>query len=210
MKNLLIFLFGATVGSVGTLFYLRKDIKKQLETIENNAKNATANEPDGAQNGESEPKNESNIPFEMKEDGLPMAMKESTKVNYNKIIENNYRGRPPVPVMDTGVNSSGFVGSDETDGGCFEIDIDDFMHDESNEKERLVYYMGDKIMATESGTIVTNPAMLVGSTWENCVGNYADRTAFIRNAKLVTDYEIYVEDGLYTDEYGDENNFRED
>ena len=94
--------------------------------------------------------------------------------------------------------------------GLGEIDEDDFMRNDANEKERLVYYRGDRIMATESGTIITNPAMLVGVTWENCVGNYADRTAFIRNSKLVTDYEIYVEDGLYTDEYGDENNLRED
>lgn len=203
MKNLLIFLFGAGFGAVGTLFYLRKDIKKQLEIIENNAKNENEETPKEASNVSKQ----DNIPFEMKEENTPNAMKETTKVNYNQIVDDNYRGRPPVPVTE---NSGYFVGQDETDGGVFEIDMDDFTHDETNEKERLVYYRGDKIMATESGTIITNPAILVGSTWENCVGNYADRTAFIRNSRLVTDYEIYVEDGLYTDEYGDETNFRED
>lgn len=210
MKNLLIFLFGAAVGTVGTLFYLRKGIKKQLEVIENNAKNA---EKEAAEYGSDKEKDgkqdvsDSSIPFKMDEENVPMAMKESTKINYNRIIEDNYRGKPPVPIMP---NDEHFAGSDETDGGCFEIDEDDFMRNDENEKERLVYYRGDRIMATESGTIITNPAMLVGATWENCVGNYADRTAFIRNSKLVTDYEIYVEDGLYTDEYGDENNLRED
>lgn len=209
MKNLLIFLFGASVGAVGTLFYLRKGIKKQLETIENEAKNSGNSGGDGKKKEENSAENdakESNIPFEMKEDGLPNALKETTKVQYNKIVEDNYRGKPPVPVME---NSSG-NGAEGDDGGCFEIDIDDFMHDESNEKVRLVYYRGDRIMATENGTILTNPAMFVGTTWENCVGNYADHTAFIRNARLVTDYEIYVEDGLYTDEYGDESLLRED
>lgn len=210
MKNLLIFLFGAAVGTVGTLFYLRKGIKKQLEVIENNAKNA---EKEAAESGSKEQKDgkqddsDSSVPFKMDEENVPMAMKESTKINYNRIIEDNYRGKPPVPIMP---NDEHFAGSDEADGGCFEIDEDDFMRNDENEKERLVYYRGDRIMATESGTIITNPAMLVGATWENCVGNYADRTAFIRNSKLVTDYEIYVEDGLYTDEYGDENNLRED
>lgn len=210
MKNLLIFLFGAAVGTVGTLFYLRKGIKKQLEVIENNAKNA---EKEAAEYGSDKEKDgkqdvsDSSIPFKMDEENVPMAMKESTKINYNRIIEDNYRGKPPVPIMP---NDEHFAGSDETDGGCFEIDEDDFMRNDENEKERLVYYRGDRIMATESGTIITNPAMLVGATWENCVGNYADRTVFIRNSKLVTDYEIYVEDGLYTDEYGDENNLRED
>ena len=210
MKNLLIFLFGAAVGTVGTLFYLRKGIKKQLEVIENNAKNA---EKEAAEDGSDKEKDEkkeasdNSVPFKMDEENVPMAMKESTKINYNRIIEDNYRGKPPVPIMP---NDEHFAGSDEADGGCFEIDEDDFMRNDENEKERLVYYRGDRIMATESGTIITNPAMLVGATWENCVGNYADRTAFIRNSKLVTDYEIYVEDGLYTDEYGDENNLRED
>lgn len=210
MKNLLIFLFGAAVGSVGTLFYLRKDIKKQLETIENNAKKGVSEPENGskskAENSDKEPE-ENNIPFEIKEENTPIAMKETTKINYNKIIDDNYRGRPPVPVMEHGM---GYAGMDETDGGCFEIDMDDFTRDETNEKERLVYYRGDKIMATENGTIITNPALLVGTMWENCVGNYAEHTAFIRNSRLVTDYEIYVEDGLYSDEYGDENNFRED
>lgn len=210
MKNLLIFLFGAAVGTVGTLFYLRKGIKKQLEVIENNAKNA---EKEAAEYGSDKEKDgkqdvsDNSVPFKMDEENVPMAMKESTKINYNRIIEDNYRGKPPVPIMP---NDEHFAGSDEADGGCFEIDEDDFMRNDENEKERLVYYRGDRIMATESGTIITNPAMLVGATWENCVGNYADRTAFIRNSKLVTDYEIYVEDGLYTDEYGDENNLRED
>jgi hypothetical protein len=104
----------------------------------------------------------------------------------------------------------GFVGNDETDGGCFEIDEEDFLHNDANEKERYVYYRGDRIMATENGTIITNPAMFVGTMWENCVGNYANNTAFIRNSRLNTDFEIYVEDGLYSDEYGDELNLRED
>ena len=65
-------------------------------------------------------------------------------------------------------------------------------------------------MCTENGTIYPNPADIVGAAWEQSVGKYAENTAFIRNKRNLTDYEIYVEDGLYTDEYGDENNFRED
>ena len=203
MKNLLIFLFGAAVGSVGTLFYLRKDIKNQLQTIENNAKNGENSGADGNKNGGSE----SDIPFEMREESISTAVKEGTRINYNKIIEENgYRGKSPVPIT----NGSDISGMDETDGGFFEIDMDEFMHDQTYAKERVVYYRGDRIMSSEAGTIFTNPAALVGSTWECCVGNYAEHTAFIRNSKLGTDYEIYVEDGLYTDEFGDENNFRED
>lgn len=210
MKNLLIFLFGASVGAVGTLFYLRKGIKKQLETIENEAKNAAKEgqnkeKEDGKEDkkNEDQGQNGSDLPFVMEEKDVPNALKENIKVQYNKIINDNYRGHSPVPVTGT-------MSSNETESGCFEIDMDEYMYDKSNEKDRLVYYRGDRIMATERGTIIPNPADLVGTTWENCVGNYADRTAFIRNARLVTDYEIYVEDGLYTDEYGDEDLLRED
>ena len=126
MKNLLIFMFGAAFGSVGTLFYLRKGIKKQLEIIENNAKNTENKASSEEKKNENETENEpekASVPFEMKEEEAPMAFKESTKINYNRIIEDNYTGKPPVPVMPREDN---FVGNDETDGGCFEIDEDDF------------------------------------------------------------------------------------
>lgn len=200
MKNLLIFLFGVGVGVGGTLVWLRKDIRKELEAIENR-------------------KNEENMPFEMKNDdkneekstkmtqdfekfepseSVPEALKEENRVRYDKIIEQNY--------TENGPDEDDFDGdpgpSDETDGGIFEIDEDEFMHNHDNEKERLVYFKGDMIMSTESGTVIQNPFPLVGGEWENCVGNYANRTAFIRNPRLTTDYEIYVEDGLYSDEFG--------
>lgn len=200
MKNLLVFLFGATCGAVGMMFYTRKSIKKRLEIIEQNAKEAS----------EKEKKEE--VPFEMKEEKkkeqVPEALSEATAVNYNKIInENDYRGHAPVPVGST-VMSAETV--NEADYGVSEIDMETFMYDKSNAKERLVYYQGDKVLCTENGTIYPNPAEMIGVMWQQCIGKYADNTAFIRNKRLVTDFEIYVEDGLYTDEYGDENNFRED
>lgn len=202
MKELFIFLFGAGCGVGGTLLWLRKDIQKKLDEIGNG----------------------SDIPFEVsdvntnkKEDSKerrPVATSEATRVNYNNIISSNYSGTP-VPVMpredeEDNDPEAGFVGSDETDGGIFEIDRESFDDDETFESKRLVYFEGDRVMSTESGTIITNPAMWVGSEWENCVGNYAKNTAFIRNSRLLTDYEIFVEEGLYTDEYGPIDNYRED
>ena len=81
------------------------------------------------------------------------------------------------------------------------------MHDHDFEKERLIYFKGDKVMATEDGTIIPKPFTLIGGEWENCVGNYADGTAFLRNSNLVTDYEVYVEEGMYEDEFGSDMNF---
>lgn len=203
MKNLLIFLFGIGVGVGGTLIWLRKDIRNELDAIENR-------------------KNEENIPFEMKNndenegksekmkqdfekyepsESVPEALKEENRVRYDKIIDENYMNNI-VEEDDSDDDPGPF---DETDGGVFEIDEDEFMHNHDNEKERLVYFRGDRIMSTEDGTIIHNPFPLVGGEWENCVGNYADRTAFIRNPRLTIDYEIYVEDGLYAAEFGTED-----
>lgn len=179
MKNFLIFIFGAAFGVGGTLLWLRKDIKKELEGIKNQ-------------------ENSNDIPFVVDEKGPKTdkkgnsATSERVKTEYHKIIQ----------ATEEGTVTNTTDGNDETDGGIFEIDADDFMHNHDNEKERLVYFRGDRVMATEKGTIIPNPFNLIGGEWESCVGNYADRTAFIRNSKMVTDYEIYVEDGLYEDEFG--------
>lgn len=187
MKNFMVLLLGIGIGVGGTLFWLRKDIKKQIQEMEN-----TKNEAENSEKGADD------VPFSMENPvvELPKEPKKTEKIAYNNI-----------PLEEKGVeeddSSEEIHGSDETDGGIFEIDVDEMMHNHEYEKERLVYFRGDKIMATESGTIIGNPFLLVGGEWETCVGNYADNTAFIRNPKMVTDYEIYVEDGLYSDEYGD-------
>lgn len=203
MKNLLVFLFGATCGAVGMMFFKRNEIKKKLEEIEANARNAGNY---GNSDAAKEDTKQDDVPFEMNDETavaapVPEAIRESTAVNYNKIIhDNGYRGNAPVPVRDEMNEAYDVV----------EIDMDTFMHDKSCEKDRLVYFRGDRVMCTENGTIYPNPADIVGVAWEQSVGKYAENTAFIRNKINLTDYEIYVEDGLYTDEYGDENNFRED
>lgn len=202
MKNLLIFLFGAAVGAGGMILWLRKDIQKELEQIKKDSEVPFSVE-------KSEEKEESD---EMK----PVALKKETRVNYNNIINSNYTGSAPVPVMPREDNEQdddpeeGFITTDETDGGIIEIDRETFDFDKTNEKERLIYFAGDKIMCTENGTIIERPYNLVGGNWETCVGNYTKNTAFIRNSRLVTDYEIFVEPGLYEDEYGPLNGYRED
>lgn len=220
MKNLLIFLFGAAIGAGGMLLWLRKDIKEELEKAEKNGsesdseppftvKNDTETQEKGAEivaaNDSYEPEKRAKVPYhtlfqgsEGKTSDLFSDPRDSGI--FTHVRENEDENDNP---------EAGFIGNDETDGGVFEIDKDDFMADDGYEQERLVYYRGDKIMATEDGTIITNPFILVGGEWDKCVGNYADRTAFIRNPRLVVDYEIYVEDGLYSDEYGPPDGYRE-
>lgn len=223
MKNLLIFLFGAAVGAAGTFIYFRKDIKEELKNAENMSSDGSMK----GENGEEEPfivdengqKTEKIVAAGSVIEGSRGAIK--AKIPYNTLFQGseNTSGGIFSDPRESGIFSqtrddedpeAGFIGNDETDGGVFEIDKEDFNADDGYEQERLVYYRGDRIMCTEDGTIVTNPFILVGGEWDKCVGNYADHTAFIRNSRLVTDYEIFVEDGLYSDEYGPPDGYRED
>lgn len=227
MKNLLIFLFGAAVGAAGTFIYFRKDIKEELKNAENMGSDAGLKAENSSESGE-------NVPFIVDENGQKTdkivaagSVIEGSgsgikaKIPYNTLFQGseNASGGIFSDPRESGIFSqtrddedpeAGFIGNDETDGGVFEIDKEDFNADDGYEQERLVYYRGDRIMCTEDGTIVTNPFILVGGEWDKCVGNYADHTAFIRNSRLVTDYEIFVEDGLYSDEYGPPDGYRED
>ena len=201
MKNLLIFLFGAACGAGGTMLWLRKDIKKELKRIDSERK-AASDVPFVV--GELEPEKNKMYADDNK------YLRTQAKAQYHQVVNQYNVTAEPEDKMEENDISDVESSFSETDGGIFEIDCDTFMHDHSNEKVRLVYFRGDHIMSEENGTVITSPAMLVGGQWESCVGNYADRTAFIRNPRLVTDYEIYVEDGLYEDEYGVEDNYRED
>lgn len=227
MKNLLIFLFGALVGAGGTFIYLRKEIKQELNDIrEANEVPFTVGEDEknggnGTESKAEETKNNKNTDFNAAEVAAvtqreaEMARNEA-KVAYNKIIDDISTGRKPaasVPVMPREESDDQMPTDNEYEGhfanedgptdGYFEIDLDEFRNDKSNEKENYIYYMGDHVMATENGTIITNPALLVGNNWESLVGKYKKDSAFIRNAKMCTDYEIVVDPDAYADRYSE-------
>ena len=205
MKYILSFLFGAGCGAGGMLLWLRKDIKKELESREKAEKcdempftmgEGTDNTKEvkaavGPENGLRSETNEKiayhKIIAETKENPMPVSMEKGPIVAVTPREEDIFKKKPE-PTKE-------FVDT-------IPISKDEFKEDNGNEKEHLVYFRGDRVMAFENGTIMPNPAMLIGTTWENYIGDYAPRTAYIRNPNLVTDYEIMVEDGLYEDEYG--------
>lgn len=220
MKYLLSFLFGAVVGAGGTLLWLRKDIKKELAEMEARSK---APESDDVPFTMGEGKDSGNGSESLRgaknglrsEDDVPVARRPEVKVEYNKIINAVQKGEEPrlkVPVLpredypeahyiSDEERKANFVDRDEGDE-AFPIDYETFRHEKNYTQERYVYFRGDKIMCTEEGTVIDTPALMVGANWEEFVGREKERSAYIRNPRLNTDYEIYVEDGLYEDEYG--------
>ena len=237
MKGLLIFVAGALVGAVGTLIWLRKDIKKTME------------ERAMAQNQANSSKNDEDLPFTMGENGeksstvetepdkipinKPISKAETEKIEYNKLIDQTKNGtgdviKPPitssnsayspqiapVPVLPRQETEDDFDDNNDSydeesviprGEALFEIDRDDYDNNPDYEKKVLIYYAGDRVMATESGTKIENPSLFVGTQWEQFVGDYAENAAFVRNERVREDYMVQVEFGTYADEYGIED-----
>ena len=230
MKNLLIFLFGAGIGAGGTLIWLRKGIKKDLEEMRVKA----------VEQAKEELQNEMNMPFTTEEDDrkrddhmegavakgrvdseedrmapvAPVSVDPQVKTAYHKLVQNTAEGTVTVEVTEIGTvdgdPEAGFLSDDEVNGGIYEIDPDEYEDNKGFEKEEYIYYRGDGIMATENGTIIPAPAKMVGGEWASCVGHYIPRVAHIRNTRCLTDYEIHVEDCAYADEFGVGDYHRED
>lgn len=66
------------------------------------------------------------------------------------------------------------------------------------DKVDLYYYKGDDILCDAKDSIIDDPEELLGSEWTKLLKDKA--TAFIRNEKLLIDYEIYSISALYSDE----------
>lgn len=109
MKNLLIFAAGVAIGAVGTLIWLRKDIKK---TMEEQAKE---------QNSGGEGDSDADLPFTMGENGeksekkdenadkvavnSPVSTRDQQRIEYNKIIDEVKNGTGEVikvPLSNSG------------------------------------------------------------------------------------------------------------
>ena len=210
MKYILTFLFGGACGAGAMLLLFRKEIKKELESRET-AENCDEMPFTMGEGNDSEKDTKSLREAKnglRSENDAVMAVRKDTKIAYHKIVQETKDNSIPVTPRDEDLFKKADVPDvikaepPEEFVDAIPISKDEFKEDNGNEKEQYVYFRGDHIMATESGKIIPNPAMLIGPSWENYIGDYAKNTAYIRNPNLVTDYEILVDDGLYEDEYG--------
>ena len=206
MRYILAFLFGAGCGAGGMLLWLRKDIRKELDSRETpqNCDEVPFTMGEGTDSGNNAESHREAKNGLRSENEVSVNARKDEKIAYHKIITETKENPIPVKPREEDLFPKKSEPPEEF-VDTVPISKEDFKdEDNGNEKERYVYFRGDHIMSTENGTIIANPATLVGTTWENYIGDYAPRTAYIRNPNLVTDYEIIVEDGLYEDEYGSE------
>lgn len=220
MKYLLSFLFGVGCGVGGTLLWLRKDIKQELEKARTSAVEAselpfTMGDTTTGENKETGVRSESEA-SERPSEGY-IRDKAAEKVEYNKMIDEINSGvKPPVPIPVREREGDVDISEDDSDEDDDDnitllneqpdiirpIDIEEFKYEDKYEKVELVYFSTDRVVSTENGCVYPNPAICIGSNWEQYVGQYAPKEAFIRNERQMTDYDISIEDCTFAEYFG--------
>lgn len=230
MKCLFSFLLGVGCGVGGTVLFIHKELKKQMNELqdryEKEAKTQNASESDGKAPISndmpfvvSDTTNEKNAAMLNSDGEKPIAIQKKTRTKYENLIRDNYEGelqKPSPNLAEAQMRENGEEENDtdpvvETSRDVFydpnaehwePIDDYEFNNNPGFDKDELVFFAGDRVLATMSGAVIENGYILIGNAWESEVGHYDDRTAYIRNNKSAVDYAIYVEDGCYRDEYG--------
>lgn len=195
MKNFIIFLGGCFVGACGTFVYLRKDIKKKL--AEMNAAPESFLDPPATK--------EEDVPFTVDDPEKVVHEVREVNVSTNKPNTSAVRYDKLVRDLDSkGEGGNVVVENDILDRDRFEPVVDkNELNDTIYDRERYVFYQGDQVLSTEAGTIIEKPATVIGTEWDQYTGIIFDKTSLIRDKRRMAILEIYVEDGTYSDEYGD-------
>lgn len=239
MKYILTYFFGVTCGAAGMYLWLHKEIKKRLEKTEKDSDLpftvgdvAASDDSEKTDTGDSEG-SEGRSDDKVGEDAQKRTEnRKQIRRDYHKLVEDitnapvedsPFQSAPlQVPIMsrdevpemhylDEKEDPEDVVKNlSEIPEGTFEIDLQTFNEDDDYSKDYYVFYAEDRIMSTDQGTIIPNYALFVGSNWEQYVGHYAKNSAYIRNPKLNTDYEILVDHGSYSNEFGPYDEMRED
>lgn len=239
MKYILTYFFGVSCGAAAMYLWLHKEIKERLEKSEKDSELPfTVGDAAAPDDSEKPLRSDSEGSEGHSDEGTGenaqkrAENRKQIRRDYHKLVEDTvntpvqdspFQSAPlQVPIMsrdevpemhylDEKKDPEDVVTNlSEIPEGTFEIDMETYENDDDYTKEQYIYFAGSRTMSTENGTIIPNYGLFVGSDWEQYIGHYANKTAFIRNPKLSTDYEIYVEAGLYSDEFGPYDEMRED
>lgn len=200
--GIIIFILGAAVGAVGSLFYLRKEFQKKVEE-EVTARDMAIRELKKASDNKDYELRETNRKFNEK-----VATEISKRLGYSEdnvsaLVRNAPRTHSDASESkledDIAENSYPTEGNADIPYG---ISVDDFLTGRKEyEKTTLTFYAGDQVLATEDGDIIEDVPYILGPDWTNYVGKYEDKIAYIRNENAGTDYEVIVEARDYTDDF---------
>ena len=185
-KYIAAFGFGAVIGAIGTMLWLRKEFNKKVEetSLEQQRKLNHQYHEDSQNDVKKEPENntEKNL------------QKTYEKLNRELIKRHGYSGDD--------AESSVREDTQEQKKTPYGISDDDFLlTNREYDKITLVFY-DDGVLSTEDGTVVEDVVYILGPKWMSQVGKYEEDVAYIRNDTVGSDYEIIIQHRNYADEYG--------
>ena len=207
-----IFILGAAVGAVGSLFYLRKEFKKKVDeevASRDMAIRELKKERDTATNEarESSRRIDSKVSEELSKrlsyagDDLSV-LAEKPRRSRSDASEGHSEGREGVVYS---VDENGEAHEYPSEGYSdrpYGIAAEDFLATRKEfDKTTLTYYEGDDTLSTEDGDIIKDIAYILGPDWYSEVGKYEEKIAYIRNEMASTDYEVICENKRYVDDW---------
>lgn len=169
MKNLLIFAAGVAIGAVGTLIWLRKDIKKTMEeqAKEQNSNNAGDSDADlpftmGENSEKSEKKDENSDKVAV---NAPVSTRDQQRIEYNKIIDEVKNGTGEVikvPLSNSGSDYKPQIAPvpilprDES-GGSDSVYDTSYADEEGSDEEESVIPRGEVFFEIDRDDYDNNP-----------------------------------------------------
>lgn len=185
-KYVATFAAGAVLGALGTLLWLRKEYNKKIEeAVVEKTQKIESKKVEKITKEDIDQAKETDKAFE----------KAYEKMNRELIKRHGYSGDDAETIVRDEL-------PDDQKESPYGISDEDFLLTNREYNKIALLYYDDGVLATEDGTVVEDVLYVLGPHWMMEVGKYEDDTAYIRNDRIGSDYEIIIEHLNYADEYG--------
>lgn len=181
ISSFMMFIFGATVGSVVTWQYIKKKYERIAQEEIDSVKETFSK------------------------------LNSSEKNNNTRTIVERAKDKPSVVEYAAKLRKQGYTNYSDTDSLSEEevdenmindkpyvISPDEFGEFYDYEKISLTYY-ADQVLADDDDELVEDIEETVGFESLNAFGEYEDDSVFVRNDRLKCDYEILLDQRKYSD-----------
>ncbi len=182
--GLVMFLAGATVGSVATWLCLKRYYERIVQEEIDSVKAAFVERKPAIINIAKNEKQEE------KWQKVDISNLKPDLVNYKaKLQEEGY----------TNYTEHSKKNTEEKRDEPYVISPDDYGEDDNYTQISLVYYAGDGVLSDDEDEVVEDIEGTVGEDFAEHFGEYEDDSVFIRNDLLKCDYEILRDNRSYAD-----------
>ncbi len=192
IKEVMLFIAGLGIGSVGTYFVVKKHYEdfmdEEIESVKEYYKDNIM-EIAKREFGESVVNPEKEEPVEEKENE-PNYQKIIKKLNYGDYSQKDDK------VVDFHKEDAPAVAEKK---GPYVIGPDDFANGEQYDKITLTYFSEDGVFMSIEEEVIPEGMQLVGEENLDHIGEIEEDVVYVRNEGLNTDYEVILEERAYSD-----------